>query len=139
MAPVITTLMPEKLKGLNVDDRNLCTLEATVVTGLEDVRILITIWFCHCRSLAKYKFLNTHLDIFMWIIQYRNFFCRYYIDFYVLTSHESTAEVLKVMMLLLYYLTLLCVANHTSSSVCLIWFLCLYNVSNNITCTSIRC
>lgn len=40
MAPVITAIMPESLKGLNLDNLELCTLEATVVTGLEDVRML---------------------------------------------------------------------------------------------------
>lgn len=37
MAPIITSIVPERLKGLNVDNPDLCTLEATVVTGLEDV------------------------------------------------------------------------------------------------------
>lgn len=41
MAPVIKCIVPEKLKGLRSDNPDLCTLEATVVTGLEDVRISV--------------------------------------------------------------------------------------------------
>ncbi|KAK3895897.1 hypothetical protein Pcinc_000505 [Petrolisthes cinctipes] len=37
MAPVITDINPNSLKGLNKDNNNICTLEATVITGLEDI------------------------------------------------------------------------------------------------------
>ena len=41
MAPEITGIDPSSLKGLNPNNPNLCTLEATVVTGLEDVSTLV--------------------------------------------------------------------------------------------------
>ncbi|XP_042880942.1 THUMP domain-containing protein 3-like [Penaeus japonicus] len=37
MAPIISEINPEFLEGLNPENRKLCTLEATVVTGLEEV------------------------------------------------------------------------------------------------------
>lgn len=37
MAPQINAIEPSSLKGLSPDNPDLCTLEATVVTGLEDV------------------------------------------------------------------------------------------------------
>lgn len=45
MAPVITELDPDDLRGLKRENQSICTLEATVITGLEDV-----IWMNEWRN-----------------------------------------------------------------------------------------